>query len=56
MLFTTENRILINITDWIKIWQKENMHEFPNKPGSASGLDKLIKKIDNRGGTEYIPY
>ena len=27
-------------------WQKVNMHEFPNKPWSASGLDKLIKKID----------
>ena len=23
------------------------MHEFPNKPWSASGLDKLIKKIDD---------
>ena len=29
------------------------MHEFPNKnkPWSASGLDKLIKKIDDIGGT-----
>ena len=26
------------------------MHEFSNKPWSASGLDKLIKKIDDRGG------
>ena len=25
------------------------MHEFPNKPWSASGLDKLIKKIDDTG-------
>ena len=25
------------------------MHEFQNKPWSASGLDKLIKKIDNTG-------
>ena len=25
------------------------MHEFPNKPRSASGLDKLIKKIDDTG-------
>ena len=32
------------------------MHEFLNKPWSASGPDKLIKKIDDRGGTEYIPY
>ena len=40
-----------------KTWQTENMHEFLNKPTwSASGLDKLIKKIDDRGGTEYIPY
>ena len=26
------------------------MHEFPNKPWSASGLDKL--KIDDTGGTD----
>ena len=32
------------------------MHEFSNKPWSASGLDKLIKKIDDSGGTEYRPY
>ena len=25
------------------------MHEFPNKPWSTSGLDKLIKKIDDTG-------
>ena len=25
------------------------MHEFPNKPWSASELDKLIKKIDDTG-------
>ena len=30
------------------------MHEFPNKHWSVSGLDKLIKKFDDRGGTEYI--
>ena len=29
------------------------MHEFPNKPWSACGLDKLIKKIDDTGGTDY---
>ena len=29
----------LNITDWIKIWQLDNVHEFPNKPWSASGLD-----------------
>ena len=28
------------------------MHKFPNKPWSASGLDKLIKKIDDTGGTD----
>ena len=28
------------------------MHEFPNKPWSTSGLDKLIKKIDDTGGTD----
>ena len=25
------------------------MHEFSNKPWSESGLDKLIKKIDDTG-------
>ena len=25
----------------------DNMHEFPNKPWSASVLDKLIKKIND---------
>ena len=28
------------------------MHEFPNKPWPASGLDKLIRKIDDTGGTD----
>ena len=28
------------------------MHEFPNKPWSASGLEKLIKMIDDTGGTD----
>ena len=28
------------------------MHGFPNKPWSANGLDKLIKKIDDKGGTD----
>ena len=28
------------------------MHEFPNKPWSPSGLDKLIKKIKDTGGTD----
>ena len=32
------------------------MHEFSNKPWSASGLDKLIKKTDDSEGTEYRPY
>ena len=27
------------------------MHELPNKPWSASRLDKLIQKIDDTGGT-----
>ena len=27
---------------------EENMHELPNKPWSTNGLDKLIKKIDDR--------
>ena len=40
------------------------MHEFPNKPWSASGLDKTIKKIDDKGvqtvlkvvvGLNYLP-
>ena len=38
MLFTTEDWILI------KHYRLDrNMHDFPNKPWSASGLDKLIK-------------
>ena len=28
------------------------MHEFPRKPCSASGPDKLIKKIDDTEGTD----
>ena len=28
------------------------MHEFPNKPWSASGLDTLIKKSDDTGCTD----
>ena len=28
---------------------EENMHELPNKPWSANGLDKLVKKIDDTG-------
>ena len=28
------------------------MHGFSNKPWSASGLDKLIKKIDDTGDTD----
>ena len=28
------------------------MHEFLNKPWSARGLDKLIKKIDDTGDTD----
>ena len=28
------------------------MHEIPIKPWSVSGLDKMIKKIDNTGGTD----
>ena len=51
MVFTTEDRFSLNITDWLKIWQKKNMHEFPNKTWSASGLDKLIKKIDKTDRT-----
>ena len=30
---------------------EENMHEVLNKPWSANGLDTLIKRIDNTGGT-----
>ena len=28
------------------------MHELLNKPWSASGLDTLVKKIDDTGGTD----
>ena len=30
------------------------MHEFPNKTWSVSGLDKLLKKIDNTGVTTVL--
>ena len=29
------------------------MHEFPDKPWSSSGLDKLTWKIDDTRGTDY---
>ena len=35
-----------------KYGRRKIIHKFPNKPWSASGLDKLIKKIDNTGGTD----
>ena len=57
MLFTTENKILIkhySLND--KDRAKGKLQKFPNKPWLASGLDKLIKKIDDRVGTEYRPY
>ena len=28
------------------------MHEVPNKPWSANGLDTLFKMIDDSGGTD----
>ena len=28
------------------------MHQLPNKPWSENGLDKLVKKIDDTGGTD----
>ena len=34
---------------------EEKMHELQNKPWSANELDKLVKKIDDTGGTEYRP-
>ena len=43
-----KTRFSLNITDcMIKIWQKENLQKFPNKPWSARGLDKLINDNDN---------
>ena len=44
-----KTRFSLNITDCIEIGQKENLHEVPNKPWSANGLDKLIKKIGDTG-------
>ena len=29
------------------------MREFPDKPWTSSGLDKLTRKIDDTGGTDY---
>ena len=40
---------VLNLLFATEDWQKVNMHEFLNKPWSASGLDKLIKKIDIQG-------
>ena len=53
MPFTTEDKILIKHYRLDKKYgRRKIIHEFPNKPWSASGLDKLIKKIDNTGGTD----
>ena len=50
VLFATEDWILIKHYRLDnRLWQKVNMHKFPNKPWSASGLDTLIKKIDDTG-------
>ena len=52
MQFTTEDRILIKHYRLDKIiCQKEDLHEVLNKPWSSDGLDTLIKRIDNTGGT-----
>ena len=50
MLFTTEDRILIKYyrLDIKYGRRKENMAGFPNKPWSASGLNKLILKMTIR--------
>ena len=52
MQSTTKNRIIIKHHRLDKKKAKKNMHEFPNKPWSASELDKFIKKIDDRGSTD----
>ena len=52
MLFTTEDRILIKHNRRDKNMVEENMHELPNKPWSETGLDKLVKMIDDTGGTD----
>ena len=53
MPFTTEDKILIKHYRLDKKYGKRKIiHEFLNKPWSASGLHKLIKKIDNTGGTD----
>ena len=31
---------------------EENVHVYANKPCSANGLDKLVKKIDDSGDTD----
>ena len=47
MMFTTENSIFIKYYRLDKNMALDHVHEFQNKPWSASGLDKLIKKIDD---------
>ena len=54
-MFTTEYRILIKHDRPDKnmaVGQYANiMHTFPEKPWSASRLAKLIRNIDDTGGT-----
>ena len=53
MPFTTEDKILIKHYRLDKNYgRRKILHEFQDKPSSVSGLDKLIKKIDNTGGTD----
>ena len=49
MLFTTVDRILNKLYRLDKNMAVGQMHEFPNEPWPASGIDKLIKRLTIQG-------
>ena len=53
MVFTNEDKIAIKFLRETKRYgAKRFLSEFPTKPWSLSGLNRLIKKIDDTGSTE----
>ena len=55
MAFSKEDRILIQELRLHKQWSaKKFKREFPDKNWTLSGLDYLIRKIDNTGSTKRI--
>ena len=50
MPFTADDLSLIKGLRLHKMWgAKKMLHEFPNKPWTKGGLDKILSKIDNTG-------